>query len=255
MTVTTVSSFKGGTGKTTLAILLGNALAAAGRRVLVIDLDHQRNLTQYHTEDWDATRTHNIAEALHREDIRPNIVPSHIEGIDLVPASFGVLKFRSIAPRVLRGLLEDIKDRYDAVLIDSPPSLDNVVLNGWVAADRILTPARLDSYDLDGLAYFRETIRGEAPDKLDSWRIVINFYHPPRSTRSDNIAVQYENAFRESYENIAPSRIPDSAAIRNAIHGGFVLSDAKAKVKAFNAITQLAAETLEEPIPAAVGGF
>jgi chromosome partitioning protein len=248
-----LSSFKGGTGKSSLTVLLGNTYAAAGKRVLIIDLDHQRNTTQYHTTDQEAILTRNIAEAFHRGTLEGNILPSHIVNVDLVAGSFGILQQRAAGLRTLERLLEPVKDHYDVAIIDCHPTLDNIVLNAWLAADRILTPARLDSFDLDGVEDLSFSIERETPEKVSGWSIVLNFYKPPRTNNPDNLALQLEDVFTQRYPHLLPVRIPDTVAIFKAVHEGDTITTAQRSAKVYEAITTLAGELLGEEIEP-VGG-
>lgn len=245
MKTITVSSFKGGTGKTSLVLLLGNAYAAAGKRVLVIDMDHQQNATRYHATSWDDVAGKNISEAIHREDLTANILPSHIENTDFVAGSMGTVKQRTTPNKTLSRMMERVSG-YDVVLIDTPPSLDAMVLNAWTAADLILTPARLDTFDYDGLETIRDLIDLEATGT--PWQIVLNFHRPARSQNENNLTFNFEQAFTETYPNILPVRIPDTMAIHRAIHDGETITTAKAKQKAYSAITELAATLIDSPL-------
>lgn len=243
-----LSSFKGGVGKTSLSILLSNAYAAAGKRVLVVDLDHQRNATMYHSTDPDAVAVHNVAEAFHRGTLDGNVLPSHVMNTDILAGTFGILQQRAASPRTLSGLLEGVRDDYDVCIADCHPTIDNIVLNAWFAADRIVTPARLDGFDLDGVVDFESSLRIEVPEKLPGWTVVLNFYQSPRSSSPENMTLQLDDAFAERYPSLSPVRIPDTVAIRKAIHEGEAITTAKRTERVYEAIVSLASELLGGPV-------
>lgn len=253
MTTIALSSFKGGTGKSSLSVLLGNCYAVAGRRVLIVDLDHQQNVTRYHATDPDATRDRNIAEAFHRGTLDGNVLQSHIMNTDFVAGSFGILKQRAANPRTLARILEPVRGDYDVCIVDCPPTLDNIVLNGWYAADRIATPARLDGFDLLGIADFGNALGEEIPDH-GPWTIVLNFYRPPRSSSSDNLGFQLDEAFVAKYPNLSKARVPETVTIEKAIHGGVMITAAQRTRNVYDAVVSLATELIGDPVEPE-GGF
>jgi chromosome partitioning protein len=240
MTTVAISALKGGTGKSSITVLVGNALAAAERRVLLIDLDHQQNLSQYHLPDPAYRLKRNIARALYTGDLVGNIAPSHIRNTDIVSGSFDILQLRAMSTRLLARLVQEINGSYDAVLIDCPPTLDAIVLSAWNAADRILTPARLDSFDYEGLDFLRRSLELESPDRIESWSIVLNFFRAARQDAQQSLEIQFDQAFAASYHNILPTRVPLSTAIHRAIHNGESISQAVAKKRVFDAVNELA---------------
>ena len=241
-----LSSFKGGTGKSSLSILLGNTWAASSRRVLVVDLDHQRNTTQYHATAPDAIVDRNVAEAFHRGTLDGNILSSHIKNTDFVAGSFGILQQRAANPRTLGRLLAPVRSDYDVVVVDCPPTLDNIVLNAWIAADRIVTPARLDGFDLEGVVAFGDALHVEAPEK--AWSVVLNFHRSPRSSSPDNLALQLDKVFANRYPNLSPVRIPDTVTIYKAVHDGNAITTAQRTARVYDALVALASEIIGEPV-------
>lgn len=254
MTTVAFSSFKGGTGKSSLSVLLGNAFAAAGLRVLMVDLDHQRNTTQYHSTDPDLVVEKNIAEAFHRGDLQESILQSHIDNIDFVAGSFGILQQRAASPRTLARLLEPVRSTYDVVVIDCPPTLDNIVLNAWNAADRIVTPARLDGFDLDGVGAFGKALDSEVPEKSSCWTVVLNEYRS-RSSSSDSLDQQLEKAFIDRYPNLSVVRIPETVAVYRALHNGEAITTAQRTVRVYEAVVTLASELIGTPVTPEGGSF
>lgn len=240
-----LSSFKGGTGKSTLTILLGDTYAAAGLKVLVVDLDHQQNTTNYHAVDRDAIVSANIAEAYHRGTLDGNVLPSHVYNVDFVAGSFGILQQRNASPRTLSRLLEPVRGLYDVVVVDCPPTLDNLVLSAWDAADTILTPARLDAFDLEGLDYFGEVLQREAPDGK-VWTVVVNF-HRRRFTGEGSLGFDLLEAYRDRFP-LSEHTIPDTTAIFRAVHNGEAVTDAKRTGSVYDSIISLAGDVYGAPV-------
>jgi len=164
--VIAIANQKGGVGKTTTAINLGASLAIAERKTLVIDCDPQGNATSGFGLRKDGDRPSiydclvdgaDLAEAIH-EDV-------HFPHLSVVAASRDLagaeveLMGRQGRERVLRDSLFTIRDEYDYVLIDSPPSLGLLTLNALAAADSVLIPIQCEFYALEGLSQLLNTIR------------------------------------------------------------------------------------------------
>ncbi len=164
--VITIANQKGGVGKTTTAINLGASLAIAERRTLVIDCDPQGNATSGFglRKDGDVPTVYEcLVDGSPLEDaVRPEV---HFPCLSVVSASRDLagaeleLIDRKDRERVLRKRLDGVRDRYDYVLIDSPPSLGILTLNALAAADSVLIPIQCEFYALEGLSQLLNTIR------------------------------------------------------------------------------------------------
>ncbi|MFU0782336.1 MAG: ParA-like ATPase involved in chromosome/plasmid partitioning or cellulose biosynthesis protein BcsQ [Thermoanaerobacterium thermosaccharolyticum] len=160
-----IANQKGGVGKTTTTINLGYSLSASGKKVLCVDMDPQSNMTSGFGIDNSSLNCttyniliegRNIKEALitlnEMNDI--SIVPSSIQlagaEIELVPMLSR--EFR------LKNSLNDVKDDYDYILIDCPPSLGLLTINALTAADSVLVPIQCEYYALEGLTQLMNTI-------------------------------------------------------------------------------------------------
>ncbi len=157
---------KGGVGKTTTAINLGSALAREGTEVLLVDIDPQGNASSglglverdsVPTTYDVLTRGLPVFRAIHAFPERPrlHLVPANQ---DLVGAEVELVNVRD-RETLLRETLEPIRQDYDVILIDSPPSLGLLTLNGLTAADSVLIPIQCEYYALEGLAQLLNTIR------------------------------------------------------------------------------------------------
>lgn len=158
--VIAVANHKGGVGKTTSVATIGAALALAGRRTLLIDLDAQQNLSFTLTQNEDPELS--VYDSLVRS--KPLPIVSVRENLDLVPASLELARAEiDMATRIaregiLKSLLEDVIENYDFVLIDCPPSLGVVTTNALVAADDLYIPLTAEALPLKGLTMLDEVV-------------------------------------------------------------------------------------------------
>lgn len=178
---------KGGVGKTTTAVNLGAYLARAGHRVLLIDLDPQANATSGLGIEHQKL-PHGIYEVLVTEKTMNDIIiPTPIDGYKLAPATLALAGTSvELVPLDRREfLLQDnimtVNDDFDYILIDSPPSLGLLTINGLVAADEVLVPVQSEYYSLEGLGQLMETIdlvKENLHPGLKMLGVVLTMYDP-----------------------------------------------------------------------------
>jgi chromosome partitioning protein len=219
--VLVVANQKGGVGKTTTAINLGAALALAGQRVLLIDLDPQANLTSGVGLKGQTTPAGSVYQALTTDasDAAPFILDTHIAGLSLIPADRNLtgaeVELVSLPNReqrlraVIRGI-RDTPERFDYIFIDTPPSLGLLTLNALVAADAVLIPLNCEYVALEGLADLVATlrrIRGSLNPTLDIAGVVMTMYDE-RTNLGQQVAKDIREFFQERvFTTVIPRNI------------------------------------------------
>jgi chromosome partitioning protein len=164
--VIAIANQKGGVGKTTTAINLGASLAVAERRTLVVDIDPQANATSGLGLEGREERA-TIYDVLLGERPAAEAVATamHFPRLDLIPSTRDLvgaeieLVGASQRESILRRALDPLRERYDFILVDCPPSLGLLTLNTLVAADSVLIPIQCEFYALEGLSQLLNTIR------------------------------------------------------------------------------------------------
>lgn len=159
-----IANQKGGVGKTTTTINLSACLAEAGKKVLTVDLDPQGNTTSGLGVDKTA-QEHTVYELMLGEcSISDALVHTQIENLDLICSNVNLagaeIELLNINEReyVLRDEMDYIKDDYDYILIDCPPSLNMLTVNAMTTADTVLVPIQCEYYALEGLSQLMYTI-------------------------------------------------------------------------------------------------
>lgn len=162
--VIAITNQKGGVGKTTTSVNLSAALALQGKKVLLVDADPQGNSTSGF--GIQKKKIEFSSYDLFVGDIKPGqaVIPTDYK-VDLIPSSMALagaeLELVELENRImrLRGALAFIKDEYDYIIIDCPPSLGLITLNALTASDSILIPIQCEYYALEGLSQLIATVR------------------------------------------------------------------------------------------------
>ena len=163
--VLAITNQKGGVGKTTTSINLAASLVTTGRRVLLVDLDPQGNATMGSGIDKRGLKATVYQVLLGEMPISAVRVHSQSGGFDVIPANRELagaeVEMVDLPEREtrLKTALEEISDQYDFVLIDCPPALNLLTVNGLCAANAVMIPMQCEYYALEGLSDLVQTIK------------------------------------------------------------------------------------------------
>lgn len=216
-----IANQKGGVGKTTTVINLGAALAEAGHRTLVVDLDPQANATSGLGIDKGRS-AHSIYEALiGQAELDRVICPTEWPGLDLVPSAIRLagaeIEMVGLMAREqrLRRILEPLRPKYQVILVDCSPSLGVLTVNALTAADGIIIPIQCEYLALEALGQLTNTIsliRDNLNPRLHVFGIVMTMFDA-RTNLSQQVVEQVRTHFpREIFETIIPRSVRLSEA-------------------------------------------
>ena len=220
MLIVAVTNQKGGVGKTTTAVNLSAGLARLGRKVLLVDLDPQANATTGVGIDHRSVER-SLYDCL-IEDVDPGIVrrSTAYAGLDVIPSTIDLAgaELELVAAIARETKLRRVLDRiggYDTVIIDCPPSLGLLTVNGMTAAHKVLIPIQCEYYALEGLSQLLrniELVRGGLNATLDIGGIVLTMYDA-RTKLSEEVTREVREHFGDKvFKTVVPRSVRLSEA-------------------------------------------
>ncbi len=210
---------KGGVGKTTSAVNIGAYMALAGKRVLLVDFDPQGNLSSGVGANEELPGIYEVISG--DVDMKDAIQPTEIDNLYVVSSDINLsganieLASKKNREFFLKKSIEPEKENYDYILLDCPPSVGLLTINGLVAADRVIVPLQCEYYALEGLTMLIRTIKGIQhslnPD-LDLGGIIFTMYDS--RTRLSNDVVREATAYFQDkvFQSLIPRNIRLSEA-------------------------------------------
>jgi chromosome partitioning protein len=245
-----VANQKGGVGKTTTSVNLSACLAEAGKRVLLIDIDPQGNATSGLGIDRKSLKA-SVYDLL-LEDMSPTdaMVSTSVKGLSVVGATIDLAGAEiELVPRIsrenrLKRVLDPIKDQFDFILMDCPPSLGLLTINALTASDSILIPIQCEYYALEGLTQLMDTfklVREALNPRLEVEGVLLTMFDG-RTNLSIQVVEDVKRFFRgKVYRTIVTRNVRLSEAPSH----GLPITAYDPKSKGAEAYSELAREVIE----------
>lgn len=247
--IITITNQKGGVGKTTTAINLSACLAEAGQHVLLVDFDPQGNASSglgLEREDFE----HTVYDMLTEEAVPEACIIKEIqENLDLLPSDMNLagaeIEFQEEDGKelMLQRYLKKIKEPYDFILIDCPPSLNILTINALTAADTVLVPIQCEYYALEGLNQVLKTIdlvKRKLNPNLELEGVVFTMYDS-RTNLSLEVVESVKNSLNRTIYNTV---IPRNVRLAEAPSHGMSINMYESRSTGAESYRMLAAEVM-----------
>jgi len=257
--IISIANQKGGVGKTTTAVNLAASLAEKGKKVLLIDADPQSNATTnlgFSRNDYEYNIYHVLVGTKTLSEV---LLKTGIDRLDLAPSNIGLVgiekEFYATGNRqrelLLKRGLESVRDRYDFIIIDSPPALGPITINALGASDSVIIPIQCEFFALEGLAQLLNTV--SLLRKTINPKLKIRGFLPTMYSNQNNLSKQVladlEHHFEDKLFRVGKKKkefivVPRNIKVAESPSFGKPVIHYAAKSKGSQAYQQLASAIL-----------
>ena len=244
-----VANQKGGVGKTTTAINLSSCLAEKGKKVLAVDMDPQGNMTSGLGVDKNSVENTIYDLIIGESSIDEVLKKDIMKNLDIIPANIDLsaaeIELIDVEDKeyIVRNVIKDIKDNYDYIIIDCPPSLSMLTINAMTTATSVLVPIQCEYYAREGLSQLIHTVdlvRDRLNPELEIEGVVFTMYDA-----RTNLSLQVvENVKDNLHQNIYKTIIPRNIRLAEAPSYGVPINEYDPKSAGSESYMRLAEEVI-----------